>query len=107
MPASIGIRAAGSSSAIGTFVSRRDDSTFLSTQNSGTRCCCPIGTSIRLTRKSICTRSYQIAKHLSAYGSVQNVLNQNYQEVYGYPALPFTVRAGMKFTFGGESWKLK
>ncbi len=50
--------------------------------------------------------SYQIKKYLTAYTSLQNVLNQHYQEVYGYPALPFTIRAGIKLTFGGESWKL-
>jgi iron complex outermembrane receptor protein/vitamin B12 transporter len=50
--------------------------------------------------------NYQLTKHIAAYSSLQNALNQGYQEVYGYPALPLTVRGGLKFTFGGESWKL-
>jgi len=43
---------------------------------------------------------------LSVYSSFQNVLGQHYQEAFGYPALPFTFRSGIKITLGGESWKL-
>ncbi len=43
----------------------------------------------RLIRRSICTAAISSQKHLTAYTSLQNVLNQKYQEVYGYPALPF------------------
>jgi vitamin B12 transporter len=93
-------------SAMGTFVSRRDDSTFLSDTDFGNTLLLPNRNLDPSYQKVDLYASYQIAKHLSAYTSMQNVLNQSYQEVYGYPALPFTIRAGMKFTFGGESWKL-
>jgi vitamin B12 transporter len=94
-------------SAAGTFVSRRDDSTFLVDTEFGNTLLLPNRNLDSAYQKIDLYASYQIAKHISAYGAVQNLLNQNYQEVYGYPALPITVRAGMKFTFGGESWKLK
>jgi iron complex outermembrane receptor protein/vitamin B12 transporter len=44
---------------------------------------------------------------LSVYADLQNVLNQRYDEAFGYRALPFTFRSGIRITFGGESWKLK
>jgi iron complex outermembrane receptor protein/vitamin B12 transporter len=93
-------------SAMGTFVSRRDDSTFLVDTDFGNTLLLPNRNLDSAYQKIDLYASYQIAKHLTAYTAMQNVLNQSYQEVYGYPALPFTVRAGMKFTFGGESWKL-
>jgi vitamin B12 transporter len=34
-------------------------------------------------------------------------LSEHYSEAFGFPALPFTVRAGVKISFGGESWRLK
>jgi iron complex outermembrane receptor protein/vitamin B12 transporter len=93
-------------SAVGAFVSRRDDSTFLSDTNFGNTLLLPNRNLDSSYQKIDLYASYQLSKHLSAYTSLQNVLNEKYQEVYGYPALPFNIRAGMKFTFGGESWKL-
>jgi vitamin B12 transporter len=94
-------------SAVGTFVSRRDDSTFLSDSEFGNTLLLPNRNLDSGYQKLDLYGSYQVLHCLSIYSSLQNVLNQKYQEVYGYPALPFTIRAGMKFTFGGESWKLK
>ncbi|MGC2111215.1 MAG: TonB-dependent receptor [Candidatus Korobacteraceae bacterium] len=93
-------------SAMGTFVSRRDDSTFLIDTEFGNTLLLPNRNLDSAYQKVDLYGSYQLTKHITAYTSLQNVLNQKYQEVYGYPALPFTIRAGMKFTFGGESWKL-
>jgi vitamin B12 transporter len=93
-------------SAIGTFVSRRDDSTFLVDTNFGNTLLLPNRNLDPGYQKIDLYGSYQLTRHFTAYASLQNVLNQHYQEVYGYPALPFTFRAGMKITFGGESWKL-
>ena len=39
------------------------------------------------------------------YIAAQNVLSEHYSEAFGYPALPLTFRAGVKMTFGGESWR--
>jgi iron complex outermembrane receptor protein/vitamin B12 transporter len=51
--------------------------------------------------------SFRITKRVSAFATVGNLLNQHYCEAFGYPALPFTIRAGMQFRLGGESWKLQ
>ncbi len=44
----------------------------------------------------------EINRHVTAYASVYNALNQKYQEVAGYPALKANFRAGLRFHFGGE-----
>lgn len=93
-------------SATGSFVSRRDDSTFLSDTNFGNTLLLPNRNLDPGYQKIDLYGSFQLTKRIAAYTSMQNVLNQKYQEVYGYPALPFNIRAGLKFTFGGESWKL-
>ena len=92
-------------SAMGTFVSRRDDSTFLSDTNFGNTLLLPNRNLDPGYQNVQLYLSYQLLKRISAYTAMSNLLNEHYQEVYGYPALPFTIRAGMKFTFGGESWK--
>ncbi|MDT7812214.1 MAG: hypothetical protein QOJ42_2130, partial [Acidobacteriaceae bacterium] len=46
-------------------------------------------------------------RSLTAYTEMQNLLSEPYSEAFGFPALPFTVRAGIKVSFGGESWRLK
>jgi vitamin B12 transporter len=93
-------------SAMGTFVSRRDDSTFLSDTNFGNTLLLPNRNLDPSYQKIDLYGSYQIKKFFGVYTSLQNLLNEHYQEVYGYPALPFTIRAGIKLTFGGESWKV-
>ena len=93
-------------SATGTFVSRRDDSTFLSDTDFGNTLLLPNRNLDPAYQMVDLYGSYRITRYLTAYTSMHNILNQKYQEVYGYPALPFTIRAGLKFTFGGESWKL-
>jgi iron complex outermembrane receptor protein/vitamin B12 transporter len=93
-------------SAMGTFVSRRDDSTFLTDTNFGNTLLLPNRNLDSGYQNVQLYGSYQVKKYLSLYTSLSNILNQHYQEVYGYPALPFTARAGIKLTFGGESWKL-
>ena len=58
-----------------------------------TPCC--VSTHLTLfIRKSICTAAISSKKYLSLCASLSNILNQHYQEVYGYPALPFTIRSG-------------
>jgi vitamin B12 transporter len=45
---------------------------------------------------------YEIQSHVTAYANVENVLNKNYNEVVGYPALPVNFRAGLRFRIGGD-----
>jgi iron complex outermembrane receptor protein/vitamin B12 transporter len=92
----------------GTLVGRRDDSDDLGTDSTG-------GTSMLLPNRNLdeafhrvdLNANYQL-NHLAAiYGSFQNLLSEHYSPAFGYPALPFTFRMGMKFTLGGESWRWK
>ena len=90
----------------GTMVSRRDDSDFL--QDS-----VHYGTTLLLPNRNLDPAyqrldlfgSIRLARRVRAYASMENLLNQRYYESFGYPALPFTIRSGVEFKFGGESWK--
>ena len=92
----------------GTLVGRRDDSDFLSDQFFA-------GPSLLLPNRNLDAAyqrfdlygSHRIARFAEVYSSIQNLFSQHYSETFGFPSLPFTFRTGMKFTFGGESWKLK
>ena len=47
--------------------------------------------------------SYKLDRGVEVFGRVENLLNQHYQEVYGYNATAGTTAfAGVKLTFGGE-----
>jgi len=43
--------------------------------------------------------SYRSTHHITYYGVVQNLLNQKYMQVLGYPALKQTYRAGIRLDF--------
>ncbi len=45
---------------------------------------------------------YAIKRYVTAYANVENLLNQHYEDVLGYPALRANFRAGLRFTVGGE-----
>jgi outer membrane cobalamin receptor len=45
---------------------------------------------------------YAINSRIIAYANAENVLNQHYNEVVGYPALTANFRAGLRFRIGGE-----
>jgi vitamin B12 transporter len=45
---------------------------------------------------------YALNGRITAYVNVENILNQHYNEVVGYPALGANFRAGMRFRIGGE-----
>lgn len=45
---------------------------------------------------------YNINRHVTAFATVQNLLNRKYEEVAGYPAYKANFRAGMRFAFGGD-----
>ena len=90
-----------------TFVGRRDDSDFLSDKDGGTSLLLPNRNLDAAYQKLDLGGSYEVNHTLSLYAELQNVLDQHYDEAFGYPALPFTFRSGIRVTFGGESWKLK
>jgi vitamin B12 transporter len=92
----------------GTFVGRRDDSDYLEFDANG-------GTTMLLPNRNLdgayqridLTARYQMNRSVAAESSFQNLLSQHYSEVFGYPALPFMFRLGLRFSLGGESWPRK
>jgi iron complex outermembrane receptor protein/vitamin B12 transporter len=98
----------------GSFVSRRDDSDFLYDKNFYYDFGANDNTMLLPNRnldagyqKVDLFGSFQVTKRLSVYSTIENMLNQHYYEAFGYPALPFTIRSGLQFRLGGESWKLQ
>lgn len=45
---------------------------------------------------------YAINSRMTAYVNIENLLDKQYNEVVGYPALGTSFRAGMRFRIGGE-----
>jgi vitamin B12 transporter len=43
--------------------------------------------------------SYRLPKGVEIYGRLDNLLDQKYEEVLGYPSLPFNFLAGIRFSF--------
>ena len=91
----------------GTLVGRRDDSDFLTDSNFGNSLLLPNRNLDGAYQRLELGGGYQVTRSLTAYTDMQNLLSEHYSEAFGFPALPFTVRAGIKISFGGESWRLK
>jgi iron complex outermembrane receptor protein/vitamin B12 transporter len=91
----------------GTLVSRRDDSDFLSDSNFGNSLLLPNRNLDGAYQRLELGGGYQATSRINLYANIQNLLSEHYQEAFGYPALPFTFRSGIKLNFGGESWKLR
>ena len=88
-------------------VGRRDGSTFLTDGYFGNSMLLPNRNLQAAYQLLDLTARYSIRPRLTAYASLSNLLSQHYQEQIGYPALPFSFRAGLKLTVGGEGgwWK--
>jgi iron complex outermembrane receptor protein/vitamin B12 transporter len=90
----------------GYMVSRRDDSTFLSDDSAfGTGMLLPNHNLAPAFQKIDFGGSYRVNPHLQIYSVLENLASQHYDPVFGFRALPFTARAGVKLTLGGESWR--
>ncbi|HSM85221.1 MAG TPA: TonB-dependent receptor [Candidatus Limnocylindrales bacterium] len=89
----------------GYLVSRRDDSTFLSDGFFGTTMLLPNRNLAPAFEKIDVGGSYRINPRLRVFTVMENVASQHYDPVFGFPALPFSFRTGLKVTLGGESWK--
>ncbi len=90
----------------GTLVGRRDDSDFLTDTSYGTSLLLPNRNLDGAYQRLALGGGYQVTPRVNLYSNIENLLSEHYQEAFGYPALPFTFRSGIKFNFGGESWKL-
>jgi vitamin B12 transporter len=90
----------------GSFIGRRDGSTFLSDGFFGTSMLLPNRNLQDAYQLIDLNARYAFNSHITGYVSATNLLSQHYQEVIGFPALPFAFRVGLKFTFGGDhGWK--
>jgi vitamin B12 transporter len=96
------------SSLTGTLVGRRDDSDFLfDDANFKQTMLLPNRNLDGSYERLDLSGGYQVTPRLTAYANIQNLLSEHYVQAFGFPALPFTFRSGIKVTFGGESWGLK
>ena len=91
----------------GTLVGRRDDSDYLTDSSFGNSLLLPNRNLDGAYQRLELGGGYQFTRSFTAYTDMQNLLNEHYSEAFGYPALPFTIRAGIKLSIGGESWRLK
>jgi vitamin B12 transporter len=92
-------------SVTGYFVSRSDDSTFLSDENYGNTLLLPNRNLLNAYQLIDWSGWFDAHRGVTLYTTIGNLLDEHYQGAFGYPALPFTFRAGIKFTIGGEAWK--
>ena len=91
----------------GSLVGRRDDSTFLYDENFGYSLLLPNRNLDGAYQRLDLSAGYEVSHALTAYANVQNLLSEHYSEAFGYPDLPLAFRAGLKFSFGGESWSVR
>lgn len=86
----------------GNFVGRRDDSTFLLDANGGSTLLLPNHNLDPAYQNLGLTVHYRVNRHVSSYTVMDNLLSQHYQQVLGYPSLPFNFRTGLQFAWGGD-----
>lgn len=94
-------------SATGYFVSRSDDSTYLTDENYGNTLLLPNRDLLNAYQLIDWSGWFDARRGVTFYASIGNLLDEHYEGASGYPALPFNFRAGMKFTIGGEGWRRK
>lgn len=87
----------------GTFVGRRDDSTFLTDANGGTSLLLPNRNLAPAYQNVNLTVNYRVNRHMSTYTVMDNLLSQHAQQVFGYPSLPFSFRSGIEMKWGGDA----
>jgi vitamin B12 transporter len=85
----------------GVFVGARDDSTFLLDSNFGNTLLLPNRNLDAPYQKLDFSGDFRLNRHLLLFASMENLLDQRYSSNFGFPALPFTFRSGVKITVGG------
>jgi iron complex outermembrane receptor protein/vitamin B12 transporter len=86
----------------GYFSGARDDSTFLTDEFFGNSLLLPNRGLTAGYDKIDVSGAYRIHRRLETYASVENLLDREYDSVFGFPALPLTARVGFRLTFGGN-----
>ena len=84
------------------FVGRRDDSTFLTDAFFGNTLLLPNRDLLPRYSRVDLTEKIRLSSRFEIFASIQNLFSQHYQEAFGFPALPFSIRSGVKFTLGGQ-----
>ncbi len=86
----------------GYFSGKRDDSTFLSDRFFGNSLLLPNRNLDAAYQKLDLSASYAVHPRVSVYTSIENLLDQDYDASFGFPALPRAIRFGARVRVGGE-----
>ena len=84
------------------FAGKRDDSTFLSDQDFGNTMLLPNQDLDPAYQKVDLSVSYRVHRQAKLYTSIENLFDKEYEASFGFPSLPFTIRAGVSVSFGGD-----
>ena len=84
------------------FAGKRDDSTFLSDEFFGNSMLLPNQDLDPAYQKIDLSASYRVHRQAQIFTSIENLFDQEYESAFGFPSLPFTIRAGVAVTFGGD-----
>jgi iron complex outermembrane receptor protein/vitamin B12 transporter len=95
-------RGKGAITLSGYFVGKSDDSTFLSDASFGNTMLLPNQNLNFGYAKMDLSGSYQIHPRVRWHTTIENLLNRDYQPVFGFPALPITFRAGISAVLQGS-----
>jgi iron complex outermembrane receptor protein/vitamin B12 transporter len=86
----------------GHFAGRRDDSTFLLDGFFGYSMLLPNQDLDPAYQKIDLSGAYRVHPRLRLYASIENLFDQDYAAAYGFPSLPFAIRAGATLSVGGR-----
>jgi vitamin B12 transporter len=86
----------------GYFSGKRDDSTFLSDEFFGNSLLLPNKDLDPAYQKIDLSAAYRVHPRLRVYTSIENLFDQEFDAAYGFPSLPFTIRAGVTVSIGGD-----
>ena len=84
------------------FAGKRDDSTFLNDEFFGNSLLLPNQDLDPAYQKIDLSASYRVHRQARIFTSIENLFDKGYEAAYGFPSLPFAIRAGVTVTFGGD-----
>jgi vitamin B12 transporter len=85
----------------GYFAGTRDDSTFVTDAFFGNSMLLPNQDLAFGYEKIDLSAAYQVHRRLRGYISIENLLDEEYEPLFGFPALPLTARIGFRLSLGG------
>ncbi|MGH9370979.1 MAG: TonB-dependent receptor plug domain-containing protein, partial [Vicinamibacterales bacterium] len=88
----------------GYFAGKADDSTFIvgSDINFGNSLLLPNRDLNFGYQKIDVSGSYRVHSRVTAYATIENLLDQHYEPAFGFPALPINIRTGLTIRIGGR-----